>query len=91
MMYEKMFILLTTFRIVLLVLVPDFGEIFTLSARYSHHSVMNAPACHAHTSTVSLSLLDTNRVPNHYRLESSRITKPSNGTVPFDSFKSEVT
>ena len=31
-----------------------FGEIFTLSARYSQHSVMNAPACHAHTCTVSL-------------------------------------
>ena len=29
-------------------------------------------------------------LPNHDRLQSSRITKPPNGTVPFDSSNSEV-
>ena len=53
-------------------------------ARNTHRSLLQAPAYLAYTSTVSLSLLDTNRVPNHYRLQSSRITKPPNGTA-FDS------
>ena len=39
------------------------------------------PAYLAHTSTVSLSLLGTRRVPHHCRLQSSRITNPPNGTV----------
>ena len=33
---------------------------------------------------------NTSRVPNHYRLQSSRITKPPNCTVPLDSSNSEV-
>ena len=41
------------------------------------------PAYFAHTSTASPSL-------NQYRLQSSRITKPPNCTVPFDSSNSEV-
>ena len=51
-------------------------EIFLPLARYNHHGLMSSPAYLVFTSNVSLSLLDTNRVPNHYRLESSRITKP---------------
>ena len=31
---------------------------------------------------------DTSRVPNHYRLQSFRPSKPPNGTVPFDSSNS---
>ena len=49
------------------------------------------PAYLAHTSTASLCLYyNTSRVPNHYRLQSSRIIKPPNGTVPLDSSNSEV-
>ena len=66
------------------------GERLLPLARYTHRSLLQAPAYLAHTSTVSLSLLDTSWVPNHYRLQSSRITKPPNGTVPFDSSNSEV-
>ena len=55
---------------------------FSLLARYTHRSILH----------ISPTLLpphslyyNTSRVPNHYRLQSSRITKPPNGTVPFDS------
>ena len=35
-------------------------------------------------------ILHISRVPNHSRLQSSRLTKPPNGTVSFDSSNSEV-
>ena len=80
------------FRIALLLSFSGFweNEILPL-ARYTLRSPLQAPAYLAHRSAVSLSLLDTSRVPNPYRLQSSRITQPSNGTVPFDSSNYEVT
>ena len=59
-------------------------------ARYTHRSLLQAPAYLAHTFTVSLSLLDTSRVPSHYCLQSSWITKSPKSTVPFDSSNSGV-
>ena len=47
-------------------------------ARYTHRSLLQSPAYLAHTSTASPHY-NTSRVPKHYRLQSSRITKPPNG------------
>ena len=77
--------------IVIIVFLGIGREILLLLVRYAHRSLLRAPAYLAHTSTFSPFLLDTSRVPNRYRLQSSRITKPLNGTVPFDSSESEVT
>ena len=72
------------------IVLPSPGrERFRSMARYSHRSLLQVPAYLAHTSTVYLSLLYTSRVPNHSRLQSSRLTTPPNCTVPFDSSNSE--
>ena len=76
--------------IVIIVFLGIERERLLLLVRYTHRSLLQAPAYLAHTSIFSPFLLDTSRVPNRYRLQSSRITKPPNGTVPFDSFESEV-
>ena len=61
-------------------------ERFLPLARCTHRGLLQSPAYLAHTFTVSLSPRDTSRFPSYYRPQSSRITNPPNGTVPFDSF-----
>ena len=86
--YGKIYPLLTIFRIALsssFFWVLGEGD-FSLLPRYTHRSLLRISP----TLLPPLSPYYTSQVPNHYRLQSSRITKPPNGTVPFDSSNSEV-
>ena len=73
--------------IVIIVFLGLGRERFLPLARYTHRSLLRIwPTLLPPLSPNN----NTSRVPNHYGLQSSRITKPPHGTVPFDSSNSEV-
>ena len=70
--------------VVIIVFVGFGRERFLPLARFTHRSLLQAPAYLAQTSTVFLSLLDNSRVPSHY--QASKFYR----TIPLLRFRANV-